>query len=196
MPNREYKDAEYQALQRVVEADRRYRRFMYLIGIVLFVLIVIGGFSIKNSISHKIDDYVRGSISRGEQRQEQNKTIARESIRYNTCLLVINPALRTPEVQERCFKVADLPGGLSRDDFSPLVIPASLNAGESVSLTSTDATQASPSSNSSVASSSPQNTTTPSTTQPDNSQPPSQTSILQPALQVVSQTLPQATIEL
>lgn len=122
MPNKNFQSAEYEALSRVITADKRLRRFQYALTVVLFLLVVAGGYNIQRNIARKIDGLVDGSIARGNARQQEAKTISRETTRYITCLFILPIDQRTPDNQQKCFKAADLPGGLTRSDFSPIIL--------------------------------------------------------------------------
>jgi hypothetical protein len=159
-------NAEYQALERVITADKRYRRFIYALSLVLFALVIWGGHSIQQSIEHKIDGLVNGAVVRSNQRSEESKTISRETIRYTTCIFVVPIEQRTEDTQQKCFEAADLPGGLNRSDFSPVVIPIPV---ASVPASSAQAQSSVASSN--VVTSSSQGTTAPQSAQPNNVQP-------------------------
>jgi hypothetical protein len=160
--------AEYKALERVVKADKRYRRFIYILTFIFFALVLWDGYDVQQNIEHKIDSLVNGSIARAAARAADQKTIAREEMRYITCIFVIPIEQRTPETQEKCFEAADLPGGLTRSDFSPIVVP---------DVAPTSATPA----QSSLRVSSASSNTTPVTvvTQPNSSQ--GKTNLLPPA---------------
>lgn len=115
------KSAEYQALERVITADKRYRKFVYLLSFIFFAFVVWGGYAIQQNITRKLDAQIAGAKQRSAAREQESKTISRETIRYVTCIFVVPIAARDKATQERCFKAADLPGGLNRSDFSPIV---------------------------------------------------------------------------
>lgn len=164
--------AEYKALERVVKADKRYRRFLYALGIAMFILLISGLFALYTSISNKIDTLVDGSVARGAARQQENKTIARETERYNTCIFVLLIPQRTVENQQKCFDAADLPGGLDRGDFTPINIPIFVEPGDASTGTSSAPAPAVSSSSSASTPSSSSNPTPPTPTpQPNTSQP-------------------------
>lgn len=186
-------ETEYEALKKLSAADRRYRIVVYILTVGLAIGIALGGLSIKNSINHKIDGLVSGSIIRNNQREAEQKTIAKETTRYVTCIFVIPIDQRTASNQQKCFNQADLPGGLDRSDFSPY-IPTGPDDPNLITV-APEASQPSQSqqSVSSLPMSSPQPSTTPQPPQSNNSQlpisPPSQTSILQPAFNTVQNIL-------
>lgn len=177
MPSKPYKTAEYEALSRVVTADKRFRRFQYALTFAFFLLVVAGGYNIQQNIAGKIDGLVDGSVARGEARQLETKTISRETTRYTTCLFILPVEQRTPENQQRCFQAADLPGGLTRDDFSPIIFNPDgsvVLAGEAQNqaLASSSPSGASPgASQLSSNTSSPQSAPTTETPQANNVQP-------------------------
>jgi hypothetical protein len=182
---------EYEALDRVVTADKRLRKFQYLLAALLFILVVWGGYSIQQNISKKIDTLVTGAVARNNARQAESTTISRETIRYITCIFVIPIDQRTPDTQQKCFEAADLPGGLTRSDFSPVVIPTAALGGVSNIVIQGQPSQSSLGALTSI-NASPESSTPMSTAQPENSQPPwaaapspTETSILQPAINTV-----------
>lgn len=162
-------ELEYEALRKIGTADRHFRLFIYLIALIVFGAIMFGSLAIKNSINHKLDSLVSSSIARSNQREAEQKTIAKETTRYITCIFVLPLADRTPDTQQKCFNQADLPGGLSRADFSPYV-PTGTNDPNVIFVTpASGQSSLSPQSDSS---SSPQPIPVSNQPQPDSSQPP------------------------
>jgi hypothetical protein len=187
--------AEYEALDRVVTADKRYRKFQYLLTALFFALVVWGAWSVQHGINKKIDHVIKGATVVAKAREEEQKTVARETIRYITCIFVVPIDQRTPDTQQRCFEAADLPGGLTRKDFSPVVIPIAALGGASNVVILEQPSQSS-AGDSSLVIASPDSSTNNNTVQPENPQsgsspqaPPRQTTILQPTLDTVQNAL-------
>lgn len=122
-------DPEYKALERVVTADKRFRKFMYTLALCVAVFFI--GFLVL--LANRSVAEVRAD---NRQSAEDSRVVAKETIRYITCMFVIPIEKRTPAIQEKCFKAADLPGGLKRSDFSPIVIP---NVNDATDTTATQA---------------------------------------------------------
>jgi hypothetical protein len=173
MTSKDYKTAEYEALHRIVTADKRLRLFQYALTICLMILIMAGGISIQHNIAKKIDGLVGGSIERANQRAAEQKTIAKETTRYITCIFIIPIEQRTADNQQRCFNESDLPGGLTREDFSPYVAITNTFV---TGLVATE--EASPQSGASATS--PASSSTPSSSQSTPSEPTPQSNLPQP----------------
>lgn len=186
---------EYEALDRVITADKRLKKFQYLLAATFFVLVVLGAYGVQQSISKKIDALVTGSVTRNNIRQAESVTISRETIRYITCIFVVPIDQRTPETQQKCFEAADLPGGLTRNDFSPVVIPSTALGAASSGAIQAQYSQPLTGASSSETTS-PDNSTTSTPSQPNSSQPPwavapppSDTTILQQAQNLLQNVL-------
>lgn len=110
------RNPEYVALERVITADKRYRKFMYLLAVSMVVFFTI-------YISYLAQSSTAQAANAIAKAAADQKIVARETIRYMTCIFVIPIDKRTPAIQQKCYEAADLPGGLNRSDFSPIVIP-------------------------------------------------------------------------
>lgn len=109
------------ALGRIRRSDRRYQivRLAIILG-----LLVVAGYSLF-VIHRKIDSLVSRADYLVNQAIQEGKTRDREVVSYMTCFFTIPIEERDQEVIERCFEESDLPGGLERDDFSPVVLDRS-----------------------------------------------------------------------
>ena len=189
-------ETEFEALRKLSSADRHYRVFVYVLTI---LTVMLSALYINYAISHKIDTVIeKAGVQAAAQaaiRNKEQQTIAKETMRYTTCIFVIPVDERTPDVQQKCFNQADLPGGLDRSDFSPYV-PSSPDDPNVISATQGAAqpsvgqqsVASQPSGNENAAS--PQGITVTPTTQPDTPQQPNtQTNLLQPAINGVQDVL-------
>jgi hypothetical protein len=111
---------EYKALERFVTADKRYRKFVYALTIVGFFTLIGVGYLLANNA---IKESKRTVAKAADGQNTFVRTVIKESIRYNTCIYIVPIEKRTPDVQQRCFELADLKGGLSRADFSTIALP-------------------------------------------------------------------------
>jgi hypothetical protein len=112
-------DTEYEALKKLGKADTRFRFVLYLITLFFFLFSSYQLLAIRQDINTKVDNLsttaqnlVAHAIREGEIRDK-------EETRYITCIFLFPIESRTTEIKENCFKRANLPGGLEREDFSP-----------------------------------------------------------------------------
>ncbi len=122
-------DAEFQALEHYIRADKRYRRFVYVLTMAFFAFIALGALYLNASIQSKIDGLVAGSVTRNEARQAESRTISKETTRYITCIILLPIPDRTQAAQDDCFERANLEGGLERSDFQAVARDFSAGAG-------------------------------------------------------------------
>lgn len=108
-------NAEYKALDRVVTADKRQRKFHYALVIVLAIGLFVFLAQLANGAVARIERATAKS-------SEETNIIGRETARYFSCLLLIPFEKRTIETEQQCFDAADEAGGLDREDFKPIQI--------------------------------------------------------------------------
>jgi hypothetical protein len=111
---------EYKALERFITADKRYRVFLYALTMIGFILLVGSAILLTN----RAIEQSRQTVAKAADGQNNFvRTVIKESIRYNTCIYIVPIENRSPGVQQKCFELADLPGGLTRSDFSTIALP-------------------------------------------------------------------------
>lgn len=134
MTPRPAENAEYKALERYVTADKRYRKFLYMATALVMGAFLWQNYTTSKHVDNRVDELIRYANQLSESGRQEDKTIARETTRYITCMFVIPIEKRTPQNQQICFNEADLPGGLTREDFSTFVLEETTDA-ESFSAT-------------------------------------------------------------
>jgi hypothetical protein len=153
---------EYAALAQLAKANRRANGVLITLFIVIFFVAVFGMVQLYQSQQ----DAFKKRTAANNATQREVRTMVIESIRYQTCIGVVPIELRTPAAQRECFHKADLPGGLTEDDF--ITVPPEVKAvlAPSSSNTSLSASGSSSSSQGSTPATNPQS---------NNSQPPAET---------------------
>lgn len=149
---------EYAALAKLSKANRRANGILIILFLVLFLAAIFGMYKLYESQQ----DAFKKRTAANNATQKEVRTMTLESIRYNICIGVVPIEQRTPAAQRECFHKADLPGGLTEDDF--ITVPPEVRA--------TSAPDSAGSSlGTSYSSSSPQSTPSPSQPVANNSQP-------------------------
>jgi hypothetical protein len=108
-------DAETQALTSIIKNDRRQRVFIYALLTLMAIVII---------------SFVIGQVQRVLQQQQRlvaaaqanSRTRTEEFRRYITCIFIIPIDQRTVAAQRYCFKLSDLPGGRTENEFTPIEI--------------------------------------------------------------------------
>jgi hypothetical protein len=114
------KNAEYLALERVITADKRFRKFMYVLVVVAAAAFLVFISNLSETATNKAAKVVSDAA---QSNNVFSATVARENIRFTTCLLLVTIEERQkPEIQQNCFDQADLPGGLLKRDFTPFIL--------------------------------------------------------------------------
>lgn len=120
-------ESEYRAVSLLAKRDSRFRVTSYVLMGLLFGYTLISLNMLTTEVRHTTTDLIkratelseRSALSRAQQYRD-SKIVAKETIRYNTCIFLVPIDQRTPDVQQRCFDAANLPDGLDRSDFSTL----------------------------------------------------------------------------
>jgi hypothetical protein len=170
-------EIEYAAVSKLAKSERRFRTVSY--AIILLVAIFTIGLLYNGQQSQKQDtEHLLKEIKASNQKALQDsRTISLETTHYMTCLFVIPINDRTPAAQRKCFELADLPGGLSEDDFVTVppdrAVESVPSASDTNSNSSSSGQASSPNTNPSAQASQLNNPQ-----QPDNNSPPEPQKIL------------------
>ncbi len=111
-------ETEYEAVSRVVRADRHFRYVQYLTAALIAALFMFGALRLIGLEAQFKQQ--RMELTRTAQALAQDgRTRDEEERRYITCLLLVPIESRSEAAQEDCFTYADLPGGLDKQNFAP-----------------------------------------------------------------------------
>lgn len=108
---------EYEALARLSKANRRANSILLALLVVILLGALFGGWSIYKAQQASFEKQTSQRAANTANALKENRIIQIESIRYLTCLNLLPVSERTPAAQRDCFRKADLPGGLTEDDF-------------------------------------------------------------------------------
>jgi hypothetical protein len=109
-------DGEFIALDKLNQAERRYRGFLYVLACLVFLAFMYTAYT----INQKFDEITSKQQELVAKAQLDGRTRTEEFRRYITCIFIIPVEQRTPENQLFCYRKSDLPGGRTEKEFVPI----------------------------------------------------------------------------